>query len=414
TAHELTHGVTQYEADLVYQGEPGALNEAMSDIIAATCQAWKAGGVSAATWKLAEDVYTPGNAGDALRYMNNPTADGESKDYYPERFTGTGDDGGVHFNSGIANLAFQLLTAGGTHPRGKTSNAVPALGITKASAIFYRALSQYMTSNSNFQSTRSATSQSALDLYGAAAQAAVNEAWNAVGAPGGTPSGTPPPPAGGTTALSNGVAKTGLSGAANAELSFTFQVPAGASGLKFAMSGGTGDADLYVKLGAAPTTSSYDFRPYLNGNDETASAAASTAGTWYVKIRGYSAFSGVSLAASYTAGAAPGGGGDSTPVLVNGVAVSNLSGAAGAARIYKIEVPAGASALQFQMTGGSGDADLYVKFGAKPTTSVYDYRPYLDGSNETVSAEAQGGTWYVMVRGYSAYAGVSVRASYIP
>jgi vibriolysin len=424
TAHELTHGVTDYEAALVYQGEPGALNEAMSDVVAAACHAWKAGAVSAATWKLAEDVYTPGTAGDALRYMNNPTADGSSKDYYPERFTGTSDNGGVHFNSGIANLAFQLLAAGGSHPRGKTANVVPALGITKAGAIFYRALTQYMTSNSNFQATRSATTQAALDLYGAAGQAAVNEAWNAVGVPGGTPSGggttpAPAPAPTGSTALVNGVAKTGLAGAANAELVFTFAVPAGAGALSFAMSGGTGDADLYVKFGAKPTTSAYDYRPYLNGNNETATAATATAGTWYVMVRGYSAFTGISLVASYLPGSGSSGGGggggtDSTPALVNGVPVTNVSGAANGAVMYKFEVPAGASALKFQLSGGTGDADLYVKFGAQPTTTTYDYRPYLNGNNEAVDAAAQAGTWYVMVRGYSAFAGATLRASFTP
>jgi len=75
-------------------------------------------------------------------------------------------------------------------------------------------------------------------------------------------------------------------------------VPAGATSLKFAISGGTGDADIYVKYGSAPTTSSYDYRPYLNGNNETVNATPK-AGTWYVMINGYQSFSGVSLVATY-------------------------------------------------------------------------------------------------------------------
>ena len=64
-------------------------------------------------------------------------------------------------------------------------------------------------------------------------------------------------------------------------------MPQGASNLKFAISGGSGDADIYVKYGSAPTTSSYDYRPYLNGNNETVHATSATAGTWYVMINGY-------------------------------------------------------------------------------------------------------------------------------
>ena len=150
-AHELTHAVTQYEANLVYQNQSGALNEAYSDIMAAAADAHGNGGVRAATWNLAETIWTPGTPGDALRYMNDPTKDGQSYDYYPERYTGSDDNGGVHLNSGIANLAFYLLTAGGKHPRGKTTTDVPALGIDKAGAIFYRALTEYLGQNATFQ-----------------------------------------------------------------------------------------------------------------------------------------------------------------------------------------------------------------------------------------------------------------------
>ncbi|WP_313913859.1 proprotein convertase P-domain-containing protein [Tahibacter sp.] len=85
-------------------------------------------------------------------------------------------------------------------------------------------------------------------------------------------------------------------------------VPAGATGLKFVMAGGTGDADMYVKFGSAPTTTSYDCRPYLGGNAETCTIATAQAGTYYVKLRGYSAYTGVSLTGSYTTGGGGGGG----------------------------------------------------------------------------------------------------------
>ncbi len=104
------------------------------------------------------------------------------------------------------------------------------------------------------------------------------------------------------------------------------------------------------------------------------------------------------------------GGGDT---LTNGVPVPNLSGATGSERRWTMAVPADASNLQFNIAGGSGDADLYVEFGSAPTTTSYDCRPYLNGNNETCTfATPQAGTWHVMLRGYSAYSGVTLTGSY--
>jgi pseudolysin/vibriolysin len=76
---------------------------------------------------------------------------------------------------------------------------------------------------------------------------------------------------------------------------YTMVVPAGKTSVVFTISGGTGDADLYVKLGSAPTTTSYTCRPYLTGNNETCTISNPTAGTYYVNVRAYAAYSGVSL-----------------------------------------------------------------------------------------------------------------------
>ncbi|MCG9746955.1 S8 family serine peptidase [Shewanella sp. Isolate8] len=104
----------------------------------------------------------------------------------------------------------------------------------------------------------------------------------------------------GSNVLENGVAKTNLSGVKGDELHFSIDVPAGASDLNFAMSGGTGDADLYMQYGAAPTLSSYDCRPWKGGNSESCPVSTPQAGTYYVMVQGYNDFSGVSLTASYT------------------------------------------------------------------------------------------------------------------
>lgn len=105
--------------------------------------------------------------------------------------------------------------------------------------------------------------------------------------------------------LTNGVPKTGLNGAAGSEISYTFAVPVGASNVSVTISGGSGDADLHTKFGSAATRTSYDCRPYKNGNSETC-ALSQVGGTHHVMLHGYSAYSGVTLTGSYTDGSDPG------------------------------------------------------------------------------------------------------------
>ena len=154
TAHELTHGVTEYTAGLIYQNASGALNEAVSDIMAVM--------VDRDDWKIGEQSYTPGTSGDALRYMNNPPA-GNQPDNYGSRYTGTGDRGGVHINSGIFNKAAYMMAAGGTF-RGVS---VSGIGRGRTERIWYRALSRYFGSSTGYSGARSGCIQAASDLYGA-------------------------------------------------------------------------------------------------------------------------------------------------------------------------------------------------------------------------------------------------------
>ncbi|MFT3695504.1 MAG: M4 family metallopeptidase [Kofleriaceae bacterium] len=205
TAHELTHAVTERTAGLEYQDESGALNEASSDIMSAACEADHNGGANDNTWKVGEDTYTPNTPGDALRYMNNPTADAviynnmySSADYYPEKFVDTNniDNGGVHFNSGIANLYFYLLSEGGKHPRNKTPYMNAGIGIIKANAVWEEALTQgYFMSTTNFASARTATENAATALFAnqPAIKTAVSTAWASVGVGAAPPADTTPP-----------------------------------------------------------------------------------------------------------------------------------------------------------------------------------------------------------------------------
>jgi len=109
--------------------------------------------------------------------------------------------------------------------------------------------------------------------------------------------GTNPNP--GTGTLQNNVPVTGLGAASGASLSYTVAVPAGRSQLKVTIAGGSGDADLYVRSGSAPTDTVYTCRPYLSGNNETCTISAPAAGTWHVRVKAYTTFSGVTLTAQY-------------------------------------------------------------------------------------------------------------------
>lgn len=185
--HEMTHGITERTAALVYSGESGALNESFSDVFGAMVERYVRG-ESASTWKIGEEAYTPTTAGDALRYMDNPHLAGKAgytsdddPDHYSERYTGTSDNGGVHINSGIANNAFYLVAKGGTHH--KSGVTVTGIGADDAAKIWFRALTSYMTSTTDFAGARAATLQAATALFGqgSAQYSSVAQAWTAVG-----------------------------------------------------------------------------------------------------------------------------------------------------------------------------------------------------------------------------------------
>jgi hypothetical protein len=203
--------------------------------------------------------------------------------------------------------------------------------------------------------------------------------------------------------LTNGVPVTGIADSVTGNFKYySLVVPAGQSTLTFTISGGTGDADMFVNFGATPTDTVYQCRPYLSGNAETCTFTPPQTGTYYVGLRGYSAYSGVTLTGTYSSssGCATG-----DPVLTNGVGQS-ISGASGSNTYRCIKsVPAGKT-LTLASSGGTGDADLYTQFNARPTTSSYLCRPYLSGNNETcthTTTSSTAGDWYVLLRGYTAY-----------
>ncbi len=204
---------------------------------------------------------------------------------------------------------------------------------------------------------------------------------------------TPPPPPPAPGVLENNVAATGLAADAGSNLNFTMDVPAGASDISFTMSGGTGDGDMYVRFGAAPTDSVYDCRPFASGNNETCTGTA-TDGTYHVRVNAYSTFSGVSLVGSYTT---DGGGTDPLPVIDE--TRTNVSVGKRSWTRFTQSLDAGYSSLTVTLSGGTGDANLYLRHGSQSTKRNYDCRSNGNTNSETCTINAPAaGTWYIDVR----------------
>ncbi|WP_346847831.1 M4 family metallopeptidase [uncultured Clostridium sp.] len=161
--HEMTHGVIEYTADLAYHNQSGALNESMADVFGVLISTYDKYNVAnrgtwkfdSADWVVGDDIYTPNIQGDALRSLKDPTLYGQPAhmtEYYELADTKDEDWGGVHINSGIPNKA--------------AYNIAKSIGMDKTARIYYRALTQYMHADTNFQQAAYCLVQAAADLYG--------------------------------------------------------------------------------------------------------------------------------------------------------------------------------------------------------------------------------------------------------
>ena len=194
SAHEYAHAVTDYTADLMYSFESGALNESFSDIFGACVEFYHQADGRAlypgkspgqADWLCGEDCWI---SSPALRDMRNPrnTATVGAGNEQPSRYKGTywysgsGDNGGVHINSGVQNFFFYLLCEGGTGNNDGISYSVTGIGVTNAAQVAYRALTVYCTPNTDYRAARAAWVAAALDLNPVWATS-VAHAWSAVG-----------------------------------------------------------------------------------------------------------------------------------------------------------------------------------------------------------------------------------------
>ena len=198
--HEMSHGVTSNTAGLIYSGESGGLNESTSDIFGTMVEFYANNASDPGDYYIGEKIARDGTY---LRRMDNPSLDGGSANCW---YSGVGNLD-VHYSSGVGNHFYYLLaegsgakTIGGRAHNSPTCNSSTVTGIGRVAAerIWYRALSVYMVSTTNYKGARDASIRAATDLYGGTSTqcTTVVAAWNAVSVPAGTAScgGQPPPP----------------------------------------------------------------------------------------------------------------------------------------------------------------------------------------------------------------------------
>ncbi|MEU8684597.1 M4 family metallopeptidase [Streptomyces sp. NPDC048611] len=185
-AHEMSHGVTSATANLTYSGESGGLNEGTSDIFGTSAEFFAKSEKDPGDYLIGEKIDINGD-GKPLRYMDKPSKDGQSQDNWDSK-TGGLDP---HYSSGVANHFFYLLSEGsgakeigGVKYDSPTADdkKVEGIGRDKAEKIWFKALTEYMTSNTDYKAAREATVKAATDLYKAdsAEVKGVEAAWTGV------------------------------------------------------------------------------------------------------------------------------------------------------------------------------------------------------------------------------------------
>jgi Zn-dependent metalloprotease len=198
--HEMSHGVTSRTANLTYSGESGGLNEANSDMMGSMVEFFANNAIDTPDYMIGEEIYIANVSGSAnqkaLRYMFSPNKDGSSADCW---YSGVGSLN-VHYSSGPANHFFYLLAEGsgakiysgvdhtpttckaGDTTKGTGSVSLAGIGRDAATKIWFRGMTVYMTSSTNYAGARVATLKAAADLYGSgsATYNAVAAAWSAI------------------------------------------------------------------------------------------------------------------------------------------------------------------------------------------------------------------------------------------
>ncbi|KJR39930.1 hemagglutinin [Vibrio navarrensis] len=263
SAHEVSHGFTEQNSGLIYSGMSGGMNEAFSDIAGEAAEFYMKGSVD---WLVGADIF---KSSGGLRYFEQPSRDGRSIDHASQYYNGLD----VHHSSGVYNRAFYLLAN------------KSGWNVRKGFEVFTLANQLYWTASSTFDAGACGVAKAAGDMGYSVND--VVDAFNQVGVNANCVPNN-------SRVLVNGTPVNNLSGASGSLEFYTFTVDSAASAV-VSISGGSGDADLYLKAGSKPTTGSWDCRPYRNGNSESCSVNAQPGTTYHVMLRGYSSYNGVTL-----------------------------------------------------------------------------------------------------------------------
>ena len=267
--HELSHGVCARTANLVYCGESGGLNEANSDIFGTLIEFYARGGSGATigntggNWTIGEQL-----SSTPLRYLYKPSLDGRSPDVWSSSLASLD----VHYSSGPMNRCFYFLSQGATSTGNTSTSYLPTgmvgLGNDKAAAIWFRALTTYLTSTSNYASTRTAAINAAKDLYSAGSpeEQAVWNAFHGINV-GAAWSSTVPD----TTAPKTTAAEAGTAGTITLTATATDNI--GVTKVEFYV-----DGSLKGTSTAAPFALSLDSRTLTNASHSLATRAYDAAG----------------------------------------------------------------------------------------------------------------------------------------
>ncbi|MFL0270024.1 M4 family metallopeptidase [Candidatus Clostridium radicumherbarum] len=396
-AHEMTHGVDSSTANLNYQDQPGALNESLSDIFGVLIETYdkynvKGGGTwtfNTADWVVGDDVYTPGTSGDALRSLANPGLYGQ-----PSTMSGyvntTSDYGGVHTNSGIPNKAAYLIAQ--------------SIGCDKTARIYYRALTNYFISTTDFSGSKSGLVQAATDLYGAsgAEVSAINSAYTTVGI--------------GSSAQDTYEPNNTISQAyainfdqvynsyifSSSDIDYYKVSPTSAGSITVNLTNLPADYDLYLV-----NSSGTVLAQSINGGttSESLTYSNSAAGTYYIKVIGYngaySTTQAYNLKATFSGSSVdPYEPNDSTSTayaIISGTTYNAYIYSSTDVDYYKISKTTSGT-ISISLTNLPGDYDLYLR---NSSGTIVAYSENAGTTSESISYSASSGTYYVEVVGYN-------------
>jgi Zn-dependent metalloprotease len=356
SAHEVSHGFTEQNSNLAYKDQSGGINESFSDMAGEAAEYYMFGKND---WMVGAQILKAANQG--LRYLNDPPKDGKSightKDYKK------GID--VHYSSGVYNKAFYLLA---TKPNWNTR---------KAFDVFVLANRAYWTPTITYNTGACGIEKAAQDLNYPVAD--VTASLDEVGAKCAPVENEPPKP---------GFA-FGVSASSDRIVNFTDK-STDADGKVVAWQWDFGDGATSSEQSPSHEYAQYGkYNVQLTVKDNSGAVATATLPVEVKEIK--------------------------FEELQNGVEITKLNGEGGSVRNFLIRIPEGTKKLVVSMDGDSGDADLYGKFGSPASLSSYDYRPYRAGNTEsfTVSSpQLKSGVYYVMIYGFRAYTGVSIKAKF--